>query len=297
LCEQWQAGIKPEADQMMSKRSGGVNARTVALANVAIAALTVRILTVGLIPAQAPSAIQAGKTTPPQFEVATVKPTQPAQRGFHELNCKSGTGFAAREQTLLTIIEWAYDLPHGINRVSGGPNWMSSPDSAFDIHGKVERKVDFSECLLMVQSLLAERFALATHWETREVPVYVLSVGKKGSKLHEASEDPKVMSSVKLNGDQVQLSNGFSRMASGRGMSMGELARFLSLTPTIGRPVIDKTGLEGFYGFSLDYATTLGDDRPDIFTAVQEQLGLKLEAAKGPVEFLVIDHAERPSEN
>jgi uncharacterized protein (TIGR03435 family) len=233
-----------------------------------------------------------------RFEVATVKPTIPDKPGGYALNCSSGTGFLAKEQTLLSLIEWAYDLPHGTNRVVGGPNWVSSQESRFEVHGKVERKVSFEECRLMVQSLLVDRFRLSLHWETRELPVYVLSVGKKGTKLRPGDEDPKVLSSVTLNGAQVQLGDGYRTTGSGRGMSMAELARLLSRLPAVSRPVVDRTGLTGFYGFSLDYAMTLEDEsRPDIFAALQEQLGLKLESTKGPVEILVVDHAERPSEN
>jgi uncharacterized protein (TIGR03435 family) len=204
----------------------------------------------------------------------------------------------ARDQTLLNLIEWAYDLPHSTNRVLGGPNWMDSPGSTFDVHGKVERRVNFGECRLMVQSLLADRFKVAPHWETREIPVYVLSVGRKGSKLQAADDDPKVLSRVTLNGSEIQLRDGYSTTGSGRGMSMRELAGYLTRLPALGRPVIDKTGLQGSYGFSLDFASTPGDDSlPDIFAALQEQLGLRLESTKGPVEILVIDRAEKPSEN
>jgi uncharacterized protein (TIGR03435 family) len=174
----------------------GLNfARKVALATAGMAALVMPV-----IRAQAPSSAQSAVAASPKFEVATVKPTNPDQRGLHQLDCSSGTGFAARDQTLLILIEFAYDLPHGSNWVSGGPKWMDSPGTTFEVHGKVERKVSFAECRLMVQSLLADRFKVALHWETREVPVYVLSLGRKGSKLHEADDDPKVMSRVTLNG-------------------------------------------------------------------------------------------------
>ncbi len=204
------------------------------------------------------------------FDVASVKPTSPERRGLHQLNCAGGTGLAAMDQPLPSLIEWAYDLPHGNNRVSGGPNWLDSSGSTFDIQSKVARKVSFDECRLMGQSLLADRFKLKVHWQTEELPVYVLSVGSKGSKLHEAGDNPKVLSSVTLNGAEIQVGDGYRTTASGRGMSMPELARFLMTLPVVERPVIDKTGLQGFYGFSLDFAWAPGDDnRPDIFTAVQ----------------------------
>lgn len=238
-----------------------------------------------------------GQAANPRFEVATIKPTIPDKPGGYALNCKSGGGFVAMEQTLESLVEWAYDLPHSAGRVVGGPNWMHSAETRFAVHGKVERKVSLEECRLMVRALLAERFQVATHWETRELPVYLLTIGKKGSKLRRTDEDPEVLSSVTLNGGQIQLGDGY-RTGMGRGMSMRELARYLTSLPVVQRPVIDKTGLEGFYGFSLDFAMTLGDNsRPDIFSALQEQLGLRLDPAKGPVELLVVDRAQKPSEN
>jgi uncharacterized protein (TIGR03435 family) len=232
------------------------------------------------------------------FEVASVKPTNPNKPGGHALNCSSGTGFVAKEQNLVSLIEWAYDIPHGVNRVRGGPDWLSSPETTFEVIGKVDRKVSFEECRQMLQTLLADRFEFAFHWETRELPVYMLTFAKKGPKLHRTGEEPDALSSVTLNGARVQLGDGYRTTASGRGMSMPELARFLSRLPQVGRPVIDATGLQGFYGFSLDYAMTLEDNsRPDIFAALPEQLGLKLESAKSPVQVIVVDHAEKPSGN
>jgi uncharacterized protein (TIGR03435 family) len=244
--------------------------------------------------------VQAQSSAPgaARFEVATVKPTIPDNPGGYALNCSNGAGFVAKEQTLLSLIEWAYDLPHGTNRVLGGPNWMSSTESRFEVHGKVERPVSFEECRLMVQSLLGDRFRIMLHWETRELPVYTMTVGKKGPKLHRAGEDPKVLSSVTLNGAPIQIGDGYRTTASGRGMSMEELARLLTRLPAVGRTVIDKTGIDGFYGFSLDYALTFGDENhPDIFAALQQQLGLRLESTKAPVEIILVDHAERPTGN
>ena len=122
------------------------------------------------------------------FEVATIKPTIPDKPGGYALNCSGGTGFVAKEQNLLSLIEWAYDLPFGSHRVVGGPNWMGSQESRFEVHGKVARKLSLEECRLMVQSLLSDRFRLALHKETRELPVYIMTVGKKGPKLHRADE-------------------------------------------------------------------------------------------------------------
>jgi uncharacterized protein (TIGR03435 family) len=232
------------------------------------------------------------------FTIATVKPDIPDKPGGAALNCTSGAGFIAKEQTLLSLLEYAYDLPYNTGRVSGGPRWLNSRDTRFEIHGKVDHKVTFDECRQMLQSLLDDRFVITHHWETRETPVYLLSPAKKGPKLHQTGDTSEKLSSVTLNGAEVQLGDGFHPTASGRGMSMPELARFLSSQPAIGRPVLDKTGLEGFYGFNLDFASTINDDtRPDIFAALQEQLGLKLESARVPLKILVVEQAREPTEN
>ena len=155
----------------------------------------------------------------------------------------------------------------------------------------------------MMQTLLAERFKLAVHRETQQGQVYTLVIGKNGSKLQDAKEGHK----------------SFINWAGPGHVTFTEanlLALVNILSGLLGNPVRDETGLKGLYNFSLNFedprllrARDGGhpppsgsnppplDPLPDIFTAVQEQLGLKLEAKKGPVEILVIDHMERPSEN
>jgi uncharacterized protein (TIGR03435 family) len=152
----------------------------------------------------------------------------------------------------------------------------------------------------MVQQLLAERFKLAVHWETKELPVYALVIAKGGAKL--------AASTVKDDGTNISSGNG--RMTA-KGVTMEKLTQSLTqiLSTELGRVVIDKTGIEGKYDLALTWspeknsaamanASNEGSPRgPSIFTALQEQLGLKLESKKGPLEALVIDHIEQPSEN
>ena len=138
----------------------------------------------------------------------------------------------------------------------------------------------------MVQSLFADRFKLVAHREMKESPVYLLTIAKTGSKLHP--------------GGAVRFNGGVQGDASGKpdwpdGMTMSQLAGILSNYTD--RLVVDRTGLTGTYGITLDFSLTDRDDRPSIFTAVQEQLGLKLEPTKAPVEVLVIDSVNKPSEN
>ncbi len=139
--------------------------------------------------------------------------------------------------------------------------------------------------MLMLQTLLAERFKLTIHRETKEIPIYALVAAKNGPRLQEAKDKDKIGS-----------------MSIGRGMLRGQttladLARYLSSSAD--RPVMDRTGLTAGFEINLQWSPDTSPEAsgPSLFTAVQEQLGLKLESSKGPVELLVIDHAERPSGN
>jgi uncharacterized protein (TIGR03435 family) len=149
-----------------------------------------------------------------------------------------------------------------------------------------------------MQKLLADRFKLLVHWETREMPVYELVVAKGGAKLPATTRKDENMSSSFGNGKPT-----------GEGLSAKDLAVVLTqvLSQELGREVVDKTGLSGKYDFTLrwtqdgvlgtDAASNGADVPPSIFTAVEEQLGLKLQPAKGPVQVLVVDDAEMPTEN
>ena len=155
----------------------------------------------------------------------------------------------------------------------------------------------------MFQQLLAERFKLAVHWETRELPVYAMVVAKKGPRLDPTKE---------LDGHSGTSSNNGELTA--RGVTLAQMADVLTqeLSRELGRVVIDKTGIQGRYDCALKWRPDTGEARrndgtdgsvaptdsgPSIFTAIQEQLGLKLESTKGPVQVLVIDRVEMPSEN
>jgi uncharacterized protein (TIGR03435 family) len=210
----------------------------------------------------------------PTFEVASVKPADPTSP------VQSWTGgspgrFAARG-TLQFFIQLAYDVES--LQLTGGPKWLNS--DIFEIDAKDERPFNTAERNLMLQTLLADRFKLVLHSETRELPVFALVVGKSGPKIQEVTD-------------------GIGTMTTGRGrlscrLPIAAFARYLS--PTLGRTVLDRTGLTGAFDIKLEW-TPDGDDAsgPSILTAVQEQLGLKLESARGPVEILVIEHAEKPA--
>jgi uncharacterized protein (TIGR03435 family) len=193
-------------------------------------------------------------------------------------------------------------MPEG--RVLGGPGWLNS--AKFDIEAKADESVDAEMQKLdsdagrlqkqkMLQALLAERFALKTHVETRELPIYALVVAKNGPKLEKS----------KANGTSINWRTG-QITVQGSDSTVGLLAE--QLTKVLDRVVVDKTGIQGRFAISLNWTPddgaaanssgSLADTSgPSVFTAIQEQLGLKLVSQKGPVQVLVIDHVEMPTEN
>ncbi len=187
----------------------------------------------------------------------------------------------------------------------GIPGWAN--DENFDIEAKVDpaevavfQKLNFDKRQLMVQALLADRFKLRAHHETRELPIYELVIAKNGPKL-QASETNPVPGDITVGRGRI----------TGKNVVMYRLET--ALTRTLGRTIVDKTGLRGPYDFTLNWTPDDADPSSSqspngaaqetdaswgsIFTAIQEQLGLKLVPAKGPVEVLIVDHVEYPSAN
>jgi uncharacterized protein (TIGR03435 family) len=180
-------------------------------------------------------------------------------------------------------------------QISAGPSWMDSDSDRFDIVANApgESAPTGDDVRRMLQSLLADRFQLKLHRETQERPVYALVVAKNGPKLKESGPDKEFSTTVR--GSQT------AQLTMTKA-TMEQLAIQLSGSG-LDRPVLDKTGLAGHYDIALnwipEYAGPPASDSNsvNVFTAVQEQLGLRLEPQKAPVEILVIDHAEKPSEN
>jgi uncharacterized protein (TIGR03435 family) len=189
------------------------------------------------------------------------------------------------------IIQEAYHLsPY---QLSGGPDWLDS--DMFDLEAKAETPVDENGLRLMLQTLLSQRFKLVVRHETREVPVYALTIGKNGLKLHELKdEDPQPPQPQKFVSSSVELSGKPAAMLTFNRVSMQRFAAGSESNPlaNLGRPVVDKTGLAGLYFFTFSW-----EPGEDYMAAVEEQLGLKFVAQKAPLEFLVIDHIERPDPN
>jgi uncharacterized protein (TIGR03435 family) len=207
--------------------------------------------------------------------------------------------FIARGATLNFLIQYAYRVKP--NEISGGPKWIDS--EKYEIEGRTnadENKDNDEKILLMVQAALADRFKLKWRRETKELPIFELVVGKNGPKLKPA-KDPS--NSGSRGGGLATPTN--LRSFRSTGATMASLASQLSRI--VGRTVIDRTGLDGRFDLTLEWS---GDSQalgpgaaasdptgPSLFTAVQEQLGLRLESTKGPVQIFVIDSAEKPSEN
>jgi bla regulator protein blaR1 len=227
------------------------------------------------------------------FEVASVKPAPP-DADERSLSHNPGARLSTSNATLKQLVLLAYQLmPY---QVSGGPDWVGS--DGFDIEAKAANpKATPEQFRQMVQTLLADRFQLKVHFATKEMPIYALVLAGNGSKLVEAKDDTT----------EVTMRNGRGEMT-GVKATMAMFAA--SLTRPLRRRVVDETGLKGAYTFKLQFvpdenpvrpgqdgAAPSTTDGPSLFTALREQLGLTLKATKGPVEVLVIDHAEKPTPN
>ncbi len=262
--------------------------------------------------------VAAPSKEPLKFEVASIKPSS-ADDHRVMIQFQPGGGLRTSGTTLKALLTFAYDVRDF--QISGGPGWINS--DRFDVMAKAERgdsdapppdprSMSDAQIRTMreqmqerLQNLLADRFQLAIHRETKEQSVYALVVGKGGSKLK--------VSEVKA-GERRRM------MRMGRGQITGEGVQLEMLTNTLsgqlGRPVIDRTELTGPFDLKLEWTPDPGQgpggpfagppqdgqpapdpNGPSLFTAIQEQLGLKLESSKGPVEVIVIDKVEKPSEN
>jgi uncharacterized protein (TIGR03435 family) len=260
------------------------------------------LLAAGTLCAQSPAS--------PAFEVASIKPAAPVtaedvRSGRVRLGTTiNATRFEVRLATLMSLLLQAYRLkPYQLS----GPDWIAAPTPVFDVLAKIPDGASRAQVPEMLQALLAERFKLAVHRESKELPVYALVVGKNGPKLKESSPDnhaPTRMSTGQNGSRHIELTQ--------TATALGDY-----LSPFLGRPVLDLTGLNGSYQVVLDIA---GEDfriagrpaRPDserpgdansdpsgasIFASV-EQLGLKLEPRKAPIEIIVVDRLEKtPAEN
>ncbi len=316
------ADLKRRIEAIMMRRIGRelTLAGKLLLASAGALALAVPFA-IGLLYAPALRAQTSSAAEPPlKFEVASIKPSDPAERGSM-IRFAPGGRFVAKNQTLKSLIGLAYDVRQF--QISGGPTWVAT--ATYDVNAKPdaaseaddphkittdEQREKFAQRQRMrIQELLADRFRLKIGHTTKELPIYALKIAKNGPKLQEWKED---------GGSPFQgaRSSGPGHLT-GRKVSMKFLTQILA--QNVGRPVIDQTGLTGDYDFKLEWTPDQNQpggfggpggpgpdglrpppadpNGPSIFTAIEEQLGLKLDSQKGPVEMLTIDAVEKPSEN
>lgn len=298
--------------------------RKLLLATAAALTLTVPVF-FGLLNAtrvRAQSPAQSAPGAKFEYEVTSIKANKSGEgitKFFY-----SPDGLDATNVSLRMLIQHAYGIEE--QQLAGAPSWLDS--ERYDVNAKMDpsvadqlRKLDPEEGRTarqkMLQSLLADRLKLVIHRDSKELPIYALAVAKNGPKLQEAKPGDTYPNGIK--GPNGVGAAGMMRMGYGELTAQGVpiISMVRSLTMQLHRTVIDQTGLTGKYDFSLhwtpdDGALSVKDGAgslpagssaasdssgPSIFTAIQEQLGLKLESKKGPVEIVVIDHVERPSPN
>jgi len=237
----------------------------------------------------------------PAFEVATIKPSDPAHP--EQIITLRGAEVITTNVTVHALINLAYWLHP--KQLTGGPAWTET--EKFDMAGTPDApgQPNVDQMKVMIQKLLTDRFQLKFHFEKRELPVYAVRLAKTGAKITQSRDDPKGIPGWN-----------FGRNPSGMIMAFrnSPMSQFTAvLQNSTDRPVVDQSGLTGRYDFTLNFtpdaamAALLGgppppagdnpDAAPDLFAAFQQQLGLKLEPAKAPVDVMVIDKVERPSEN
>jgi uncharacterized protein (TIGR03435 family) len=234
------------------------------------------------------------------FEVMSIKPWRPGQPGGGITPLPGGQEYRTNGAPVIAMISLMYKIP--IFQIIDGPDWINT--SRWNIQAKAGRGgYTLDELHEMYQNMLADQFKLKFHRETKEGPVYALTVDKSGLKM-------------KINNNPEPLKASISGNSVGPDGFVGHSVQMQYLTWWLGqllqedrRPVINKTGLDGYYDFKLAYLPELAPDfprdrvppdalnRPNIFQAVREQLGLRLEPQKGPVEYFIVDSIEKPATN
>lgn len=234
------------------------------------------------------------------FEVATIKLVDPDAKSGRYITMQGNNRFIEKAYTLKLLIAAAYDL--NPRTISGGPSWVESDHYDIVAVTPDEVRPTHDEQMTMLRSLLNDRFKLTFHREPKVFSIYELEISKSGSKLKETAvpNDPPTVGPGVVYPQRIVLP--------GRNATTGDLASLLQRA-ILDRPVVDKTGLTARYDFDLEWApneTEFGGDVPTasadapavpLFSAIQQQLGLRLVATRGPVDTLIVDNAERPSAN
>ena len=227
-----------------------------------------------IVPAQ-----DANPATNLQFEVASVKPSEPGARG-PTFYYPQRDRFQVNDITVKGLIAYAYDVREF--QIEGASGWLAS--DRYDVVAKMDGEPPERQVRAMVQSLLAGRMNLKNHKETRDMSVLILTVAKGGAKLQKTATP----GGPTMRGGEGRLT--------GQNLTMDMLASLLA--NRVERPVLNQTGMPGHFDIHLEWSEPEGDGTgPSIFTAVQEQLGLRLETGRAPTDMVVIDHVDRPSPN
>jgi uncharacterized protein (TIGR03435 family) len=235
----------------------------------------------------------------PTFEVATIKPTKPDEQGRRLI----WTG--RRMETVNTPLSFLISFAYGMHakQIIGIPPWADTEKFDITAQPDLEGQPSDKQLKAMVQKMLADRFKLSFHHDTKELSVYVLSVTKTGNKLTKSEADP--------NGLPGLFFRGLGKL-NVRNATMNDFTGLMQ-NAVLDRPVVDQTGLTGRFDFTLNWTpddsqfggmgakvpppTDAADAPPNLYTAIQEQIGLKLDATKAPADVLMIDHVEEPSAN
>jgi uncharacterized protein (TIGR03435 family) len=241
----------------------------------------------------------------PAFEVATIKPSDPARPG--KVLTVRGQDVVTVNTTLNDLISMAYNL-HA-RQIAGGPSWLDS--DKYDVTGRpdVPGQPSVAQIKIMLQKLVADRFQLKFHREKKELSVYAIGIAKAGAKISKSQTDPNGLPSLFFGGGGPGGGMSFNV----RNATIADVAGTLQAV-VLDKPVVDQTGLAEKYDFIVKFTPDPGqmagfgqggpppaadnpDAPPDLFAAFQQQLGLKIETSKAPVDVLVIDKVEKPSAN
>ncbi len=255
---------------------------------------------------------QGGQAERPAFEVASIKRNTSGDENFG-FNVRPGGLMAALNVTGRQIVRFAYSMQN--SSVEGGPDWLDTEH--YDITAKAAEAATPEQMLLMLRTLLADRFKLVMHMDARDTPIFNLvrarNDGRLGPQLRPTSVDCGAIRAAQARGAATLTANDGRPVCGGRAragiitagaVTMEQLAR--NLSGLAGRAIVDRTGLEGHYDFDLKYvpdaqltapAGGAPAELPSLFVALEEQLGLKLEAGRAPVDVVVIDSIARPVED
>lgn len=253
------------------------------------------------------------------FEIASVKPNKAGPTSLQRAGLSSGERVTMINVPMLTLLQIAYP---GMTTIVGAPKWVGSPGGPnfdadrFDVNAKADSQASVDQLRLMLRTLLADRFKLAVHIESRPTDVYALRLaradGRLGSGLRPAAVDCRALVAAAAQTDPKPNKHPCGTVGTDlppwhvRGVPIGQLTIFRA---QLGRPIVDKTGLTGAFDIDFNWAPpwaltgafdrsrfpTVDPTAPDLFTAMQEQLGLKLVSEKDDQSALVIDHVEPPT--